>query len=514
MAKQPQQQRQKSFAERSCSFSAETRAGMLLEKGVDHMASKMGADARILAAALSCGQSPPPSSVSKTLFKDLEEEPDEDKGLIHGKLIEVEQPGASEEGKGDAEDKEGTEVKVETRERKETETQEDESGARGTILERENVEVGADPLSLLVSESEESASVSSQEPPRSVPAVVSRNLAEEIEMYMSLRSPLGAKSSSMELRQSQGDSTDAPQPKQSMERRSSLPVPPVKTPAGSPSHTPKRSPHAVTRSKTFAVKTKSPTKAAASPGPRSSSLTALVKSSQGGSLGSVINSISGIKMDALLSGPKMDVLKSGMKQAANVASKVWGAVASAYVYSDDEVSVVLFLFTPLVSLRQLDTRPHAPRLHFSLQDEPFQDGGGFPTRLTDHMLAAHDLDDSPERRNIPGLAANGLNQSRTSLGSSSGSSDTGRGTHQTRKQTGRKHKWETWKVERRACGISLLCLRLQIRRRDEQAGVRTPSKAPRITRPPQASTRTAHWRSGATRPNTRRAAAAAIMPYE
>ena len=33
----------------------------------------------------------------------------------------------------------------------------------------------------------------------------------------------------------------------------------------------------------------------------------------------------------------MDVFKSGMKQAASVASKVWGAVASAYSYSDDEV---------------------------------------------------------------------------------------------------------------------------------------------------------------------------------
>ncbi len=91
---------------------------------------------------------------------------------------------------------------------------------------------------------------------------------------------------------------------------------------------------------TFAVKTKSYASTAGSPGPRSASLTALVKSSQGGSLGSVINSISSIKMDNLLSGPKIDVLKSSMKQAANVASKVWGAVASAYSYSDDEVSVI------------------------------------------------------------------------------------------------------------------------------------------------------------------------------
>ncbi|TDG99800.1 hypothetical protein EPR50_G00198010 [Perca flavescens] len=406
VANLPQQQRQKSFAERSCSFSVETRAGMLLEKGVDHMASQMGADARILAAALCAGQSPPPNSVPKALFKDLQEEPEDDRGLTLVKLPEEEEPGAPEEKKGGDEKVERTELKMEKRERKHTETNEEDSGLRGPTLERADVKVGADPLSLLVTESEESASVTSQEPPRSVPAVVSRNLAEEIELYMSLRSPLGVKSSSMELQQAQGDSTDSPQPKLSLERRSSLPVPPVKTPAGSPGDTPKRSPTTVTRSKTFAAKTKTPGSAVGSPGIRSSSLTALVKSSQGGSLGSVINSISGIKMDTLLSGPKIDVFKSSMKQAANVASKVWGAVASAYSYSDDE-------------------------------DEQAQGGGGFPSHLDEHMLAAHDIDDSPERGVIPGLVANGLNQSCTSLGSSSGSSDTGRGTHQTHPTPGR-----------------------------------------------------------------------------
>ncbi|XP_034425331.1 DENN domain-containing protein 4C isoform X1 [Hippoglossus hippoglossus] len=407
VASQSQQQRQKSFSERSCSFSAESRAGMLLEKGVDHMASQMGADARILAAALSAGQTPPPSSVSKALFKDLEEEPEDDQGLMHGKLPAEDEPGASEKGKENDEDVEGSEEQIEKEELKQTEAHEDESGVRGATLERADVKVGADPLSLLVSESEESASVTSQEPPRSVPAVVSRNLAEEIEMYMSLRSPMGAKSSSMELQQSQGDSTDPPQPTKTMERRSSLPVPPVNTPSGSPGDTPKRSPNTVTRSKTFVAKTKAHARTTASPSNRSSSLTALVKSSQGGSLGSVINSISGIKMDTLLSGPKIDVLKSSMKQAANVASKVWGAVASAYSYSDDE-------------------------------DEQAQGGGGgFPSNLDEHTLAAHDVDESPDRGIIPGLVANGLNQSCTSLGSSSGSSDTGRGTHQMHPTPGR-----------------------------------------------------------------------------
>lgn len=310
-----QQQRQKAFSERSCSFSAETRAGMLQEKGVDHMASQMGADARILAAAFSGAQAQPSKSVSKALFEDLEEEPEDDKGKK-----QPEKENSRGPGDGDGGGQSG--VKKEQRQRKHTETLEDESGAKGAILEREDVQTGADPLSLLVSESEESASVSSQDPPRPVPAVVSRNLAEEIEMYMNLRSPMGPKSSSMEL-----------QLNQSLERRSSLPAPPIKTPSNSPGDTPKRSPNTLSRSRTFAVKTK----ASAAASPRSSSLTALVKSSQGGSLGSVFNSFSAIKIDSLLSGPKIDVLKSGMKQAANVASKVLVAVATAYSYSDDEV---------------------------------------------------------------------------------------------------------------------------------------------------------------------------------
>ncbi|XP_014883978.1 DENN domain-containing protein 4C isoform X2 [Poecilia latipinna] len=393
-----QHQRQKAFSERSCSFSVETRAGMLLEQGVDHMASQMGADARILAAVLSGTQSPPPYNKSKGLFEDLEEEPGEDK--IPSK----------EEAKGDVKDEETkvkvTEVKKGKRERKQTESNEEESGARAATLERADVEAGADPLSLMVSANEESASVSSQDPPRSVPTVVSRNLAEEIEMYMSLRSPLGSKSSSMELQQGQGDASDGNQPEKPLERRASLPVPPVKSAGSSPADTPKRSPKTVTRSKTFAVKTKTSASATASPAPKSSSLTALVKSSQTGSLGSVINTFSGIKMDSLLSGAKIDVLKSSMKHAANVGSKMWGAMASAFTYSDDE-------------------------------DEQPQGAGGFPGGLDEHMLSSHDLDESPEKRTVSGLVANGLNQSSTSLGSSSGSSDTGRGTQQTHATPGR-----------------------------------------------------------------------------
>lgn len=336
-----QQQRVKAFAERSCSFSAESRAGMLLKKSslelsVDHM----GADAKILAAAFSGGKTPPPATASASVFSDLgvapvassdlkeevnekmelisfEERTDEDRGKEEKTAEEV-MPKGSTEGVGRSVSS---------------------SSSSSKAAEREDVEIGADPLSLLASESEEAASIQSQESARIVPPVVSRNLADEIEMYMNLKSPLGAEANSMELHQEaeqKGDHVETPACKQSLGRRSSLPAGPVKTP--DLQETPKRSP-AVTRSKTFAIKS---LKTPSGEGQRTSSLTALVRSSQSGSLGSVINSISGIKMDTLLSGPKVDMLKSGMKQAANVASKVWGAVASAYSYSDDEVSWRLF----------------------------------------------------------------------------------------------------------------------------------------------------------------------------
>uniref|UniRef100_A0A8C7SE44 UDENN domain-containing protein n=1 Tax=Oncorhynchus mykiss TaxID=8022 RepID=A0A8C7SE44_ONCMY len=408
-AVQGQGQRQKAFSERSCSFSVESRAGMLMEKnGVDHIARRMGADARILADALSgCGTTQPPTNPpSKALFKELESE--EGRCPMLGKLSEEEgpvmDPTPLEEGLGkeeermDGEDEMG--LKLE---------EEGDSGGRGDsslpTLEMKEVDVGADPLSLLVSEHEELASVTSQELPHSLPAVVSRNLADEIEMYMSLRSPLGPKSSSMEFHQGGqgGDSSPDTAPvKQALERRSSLPVPPVKHPGGSSGDsTPKRSPAAVTRSKTFAVIATRSRGVVASP---RSSLTALVRSSQNGSLGSVINSISGMKMDTLLSGPKMDVLKSGMKQAGNLASKVWGAVASAYSYSDDEDEL-------------------APG---------YRDRDSFPAGLDESMLSGGGGGDSPTHRGpTQGLVSNGLTQSSTSLASSSSSSDTGRGPHST-----------------------------------------------------------------------------------
>ncbi|TSK82191.1 DENN domain-containing protein 4C [Bagarius yarrelli] len=378
-----QQQRAKAFTERSCSFSTESRAGMLrkkssLELSVDHM----GADAKILAAAFSGGRTPPPATASASIFSDLGVAPIASSGLEEDtdekmELITFEEK--TDEGKGQ---KKETSEEVMSKESTEGMGRSiSTSSSSSKAAEREDVEVGADPLSLLASESDEAASIQSQESARLVPPVVSRNLADEIEMYMNLKSPLGAKASSMELHQvvqSKVDQADSPACKQSLGRRSSLPAGPVKAP--DTLETPKRSP-AVTRSKTFAIKS---LKTPSSEGQRSSSLTALVKTSQSGSLGSVINSISGIKMDALLSGPKVDMLKSGMKQAANVASKVWGAVASAYSYSDDE-------------------------------EEQSQPGDSFPARLEEQLMGGDGTGDTVPRGLMPNLASNGLTHSNTTM---------------------------------------------------------------------------------------------------
>uniref|UniRef100_A0A672PTY8 DENN domain containing 4C n=1 Tax=Sinocyclocheilus grahami TaxID=75366 RepID=A0A672PTY8_SINGR len=387
-----QQQRMKAFVERSCSFSAESKAGMLQKKGsLELSADHMGADAKILASAFSGSLTPPPFTTI-TPFKECKmeattssalQQEHEDKQKEHKVFSSAEEKvGKSREQKDSVDTPQGSEVVGRSI----------SSGSSSSkAVEREDVEMGADPLSLFASETEDATSIQSQESTRPFPPMVSRNLADEIEMYMSLQSPLNGKSSSMELHQGSSHKSvncpDSPEVKQSLERRSSLPIGPVKI--ASLTETPKRSP-AVTRSKTFAVK--SP-KTPGSAGQRSSSLTALVKSSQSSSLGSVINSISGIKMDSLLLGPKVDMLKSGMKQAANVASKMWDAVASAY-YSDDE-------------------------------EESSQPRDSFPARLEEQLLSAEGATENTLPRGLmPSLASNGLTHSNTSLGSSSESSDT------------------------------------------------------------------------------------------
>ncbi|RXM34207.1 DENN domain-containing protein 4C [Acipenser ruthenus] len=353
-----QQQRQKAFAERSCSFSTDSRAGMLLKKGSldmtpDQIAIKMGADAKILAAALSSTKTPPSADTDTKIkrelsFEGIEGEQENDTRTLLDKFPEASESNMPFKPLELSENYVESDVvdnatgplvdmgeMVVLRSKLQDGIVEDPSkrnSLHSKPVEREDVKKGADPLSLLWSESVESISVQSEE--KIVPVVVSRNLADEIEMYMNLKSPLGVKSTSMQLHKGEVKEEDAHSGTALLERRSSLPVEAVPQTAAV---TPKCSP-AVTQSKTFTGKPKTsrqtPNRAQ---NLRSSSLTALVRSSQHGSLGSVMNSISGIKMDNLLSGPKIDVLKSSMKQAANVASKVWGAVASAYSYSDDEV---------------------------------------------------------------------------------------------------------------------------------------------------------------------------------
>uniref|UniRef100_A0A8C2AIX8 DENN/MADD domain containing 4C n=1 Tax=Cyprinus carpio TaxID=7962 RepID=A0A8C2AIX8_CYPCA len=384
-----QQQRMKAFVERSCSFSAESKAGMLQKKGsLELSADHMGADAKILASAFSGSLTPPPFTTI-TPFKECKMEATTSSALQQEHEVRQKEHKAFSSVEEKVEKSREQKDSVDTPQGGEVVGRSISSGSTSSkAVEREDVEVGADPLSLFASETEDATSIQSQESTRPFPPMVSRNLADEIEMYMSLKSPLNGKSSSMELQQGSNHKSvncpDSPEIKQSLERRSSLPIGPVKI--ASLTETPKRSP-AVTRSKTFAVK--SP-KTPGSAGQRSSSLTALVKSSQSSSLGSVINSISGIKMDSLLLGPKVDMLKSGMKQAANVASKMWDAVASAYSYSDDEV------------------RDYS-----------------FPARLEEQLLSAEGATDNTLPRGLmPSLASNGLTHSNTSLGSSSESSDT------------------------------------------------------------------------------------------
>ncbi|KPP65458.1 DENN domain-containing protein 4C-like [Scleropages formosus] len=406
--KKQHKSQQKAFSERSCSFSAESHTGVLrkgsLELNVDQMAVSLGADAKILTAAFSGGKTPPPTSTAASSSKE-------------------DSPRSSQNKDGDAaQETGGVKGGLRVQEADAESTGSNRSYSRAAV--REDVETGADPLSLLAFASTNVISDQSKGS-RPTPPEVSRKLADEIEMYMNLTCPL-TKSSSVDLqRGAPKDSKEAVMtvdsgPRKALERRSSLPTDPVKVPEGA-GETPRRG-QAVARSKTFAVKSRN----VAGQNPRMSSLTALVRSSQSGSLGSVINSISGIKMDNLLSGPKMDVLKSSVKQAATVASKVWGAVASAYAYSDDEVGRL-----SSGSLRGEYGTAILPVYQWlcawdrdgaSSQDELERTRGNesFPVRLEEQLLGGDGA--------VLSLASNGLNQSRSSLASSSSSnnSDVGR----------------------------------------------------------------------------------------
>ncbi|KAM6035720.1 DENN domain-containing protein 4C isoform 3-T3 [Theristicus caerulescens] len=407
------QKRQKLFSERSCSFSSESRAGMLLKKGSLDLHSKeiaimMGADAKILTAALS-GAKTSPCHVNKShSFDSIVDQQvsgisgmwscmtESDWELEHRSSPVLEEPGEGQEHLENGRDENMTTVKDmnlgQSAESKNEKTESKDASTKrnsfyGVVkpIEREDVEVGLDPLSLLATDGMPPRHPEPEE--KLVSPVAARNLADEIESYMNLKNPLGSKFPSMELHKPDREAEASDTRDHSQERRSSLPLDSILPPPKSYENL--RSP-SVSRSKTFTGRPKQQTHPRAQK-ERSSSLTGLGRSSPHGSLGSVVTTLSNLKLDNILSGPKMDVLKSGMKQAANVASKMWGVVTSAYSYSDDEAK---------------NNRPDF----------------NFPAGFEDNILG----DNLSSRTGVPGLITNELAQSTTSLGSSSSSGDAGR----------------------------------------------------------------------------------------
>ncbi|EHB03509.1 DENN domain-containing protein 4C [Heterocephalus glaber] len=390
--------------------------GMLLKKSSldlnsSEAAIMMAADAKILTAALACPQISPPRARRTHSFENiscpltdsrtrgsespwdsdhrappvlemLEEsqelpEPVDGDNVAKTALTEAACDSLQNDSNSQSRDlKPGTEDRVNKR---------NSLHGVGKAVEREDVETGLDPLSLLATECIEEKTLDSED--KMFSPVITRNLADEIESYMNLKSPLGSKSSSMELHgEGNGESGSTTAFLHPLERRSSLPLdhaPPAQENAES-----EKSPPAVSRSKTFTARFKHQTPYRTYKD-RSTSLSALMRSPHG-SLGSVVNSLSGLKLDNILSGPKIDVLKSSMKQAATVASKVWVAVASAYSYSDDE--------------------------------EETNKDYSFPAGLEDHILG----ENVSPNTSISGLVSSELTQSNTSLGSSSSSGDIGK----------------------------------------------------------------------------------------
>uniref|UniRef100_A0A8C4UW70 DENN domain containing 4C n=1 Tax=Falco tinnunculus TaxID=100819 RepID=A0A8C4UW70_FALTI len=405
------QKRQKLFSERSCSFSSESRAGMLLKKGSLDLNSKeiaimMGADAKILTAALSGAKTSPCQMNKSHSFESVVDQQisgisgtwgcvtESDWEMEHRSSPVLEEPGEGQEHLENGRDENMTTVedmnleqsaesKNEKAESKDATTKRNSFYGVVKPVEREDVEVGLDPLSLLATDNTQPRHPEPEE--KLVSPVAARNLADEIESYMNLKNPLGSKFPSMELHKPGREAEASGTLGHSQERRSSLPLDP-----GLPSpksYENRRSP--VSRSKTFTGRPKQQTHPQVQK-ERSSSLTGLGRSPHG-SLGSVVTTLSNLKLDNILSGPKMDVLKSGMKQAANVASKMWGVVTSAYSYSDDE-------------------------------EENNQPDFNFPAGFEDNILG----DNLSSRTGVPGLITNELAQSTTSLGSSSSSGDAGR----------------------------------------------------------------------------------------
>lgn len=411
------EKRQKHFPERSCSFSSESRAGMLLKKSSldlnsSEMAIMMGADAKILTAALTCPKTSPlhvarthsfenvnchladnrtrvsegiwdSEHRSSPVLEMLEESQELLEPVVGDTVAETAVEMTCNSVQSDSNSNQSRDTKAGSQD---IVNKRSSSYATGKAIEREDVETGLDPLSLLATECVEKTSDSED---KLFSPVISRNLADEIESYMNLKSPLGSKSSSMELHGEGNQEPGSPALfTHPLERRSSLPS--DHGPPAQDSTEIEKSPPAVSRSKTLTGRFK-PQTPYRTYKDRSTSLSALVRSSPNSSLGSVVNSLSGLKLDNILSGPKIDVLKSSMKQAATVASKMWVAVASAYSYSDDE-------------------------------EEPNKDYS-FPAGLEDHHILGESLSPSTS---ISGLVPSELTQSSTSLGSSSSSGDVGK----------------------------------------------------------------------------------------
>ncbi|KAM6106161.1 LOW QUALITY PROTEIN: DENN domain-containing protein 4C [Pterocles gutturalis] len=401
------QKRQKLFSERSCSFSSESRAGMLLKKGSLDLHSKeiaimMGADAKILTAALSGAKASPSHRNKSHSFESIVDKQvsgvngtwscvtESDWELERRSSPVLEEPGEGQEHLENGRDENLTAVEDMNLEQS-AENQKPESkdatkrnSFYGVVkpIEREDVEVGLDPLSLLATDSMQPRHPEPEE--KLVSPVAARNLADEIESYMNLKNPLGNKFPSMELHKADREA-EASGTLGHSRRRSSLPLDPI---LPSPELYENRRSPSVSRSKTFTGRPKQQTHPRVQK-ERSSSLTGLGRSSPHGSLGSVVTTLSHLKLDNILSG-QMDVLKSGMKQAASVASKMWGVVTSAYSYSDDEAK---------------NNRPV-----------------NFPAGFEDNVLG----DNLSSRTGVPGLITNELAQSTTSLGSSSSSGDVGK----------------------------------------------------------------------------------------
>uniref|UniRef100_A0A8C3WNW4 DENN domain containing 4C n=1 Tax=Catagonus wagneri TaxID=51154 RepID=A0A8C3WNW4_9CETA len=408
------EKRQKHFPERSCSFSSESRAGMLLKKSSldlnsSEVAIMMGADAKILTAALRSPKTSPLHIARTHSFESVSCHPADARTRVsestwdseHKSLSVLEMLEESQELLEPVVDENVAKTTVtkdnyNSLQQDSNQSRDLKSGSKDLVnkrsslygvakaVEREDVETGLDPLSLLATECIGEKTDSEE---KLFSPVIARNLADEIESYMNLKSPLGSKSSSMELHgegnREPGTTTAFIHP---LERRSSLPLD-HGSPAQESPESEKNSP-AVSRSKTFTGRFKQQTPSQGHKG--HSSLSALMRSSPHGSLGSVVNSLSGLKLDNILSGPKMDVLKSGMKQAATAASKMLVAVVSAYNYSDDE--------------------------------EEAKRDYSFPAGLEDHILG----ENISPNTSISGLVPSELTQSNTSLGSSSSSGDVGK----------------------------------------------------------------------------------------